>query len=165
MTNTKLSAIVKKYSTHPEFLGIEIVDVNQPGAVDDTLLHLVIVDGSLADVDILLECGANVNAVGDLGNTPLHIAALMCELPCAEALLSHGADLKMVNEFNEMAMDVAEIMDCQSMVALLKKRAIHTLKPITTMTINTPNVDDRIACADLSKERWTEYRDMKKGSY
>src|ERR1700682_4143029 len=35
----KLAAVIQRYLAHPEFLGIEITDLNQPGAVDDALLH------------------------------------------------------------------------------------------------------------------------------
>ena len=34
--NIKLAEVIKKYGRHPEYLGLEITDVNQPGAMDDT---------------------------------------------------------------------------------------------------------------------------------
>ena len=163
ITNSKLARIVQKYATHPEFLGIDILDINQPGAVDDTILHLAIVEGSIEEVNTLLRCGADVNAVGDLGNTPLHIAALMNELICAEILLEHGANLKMSNEFAETAMDIAKIMDCTGIVSLFRKQEAHLLSA-STDSIDVPDVEESIRANALARERWTEYRDLKKSS-
>jgi hypothetical protein len=40
VTKHPLAPVIAKYKDHPEFLGTEITHPNQPGAVDDTLLHL-----------------------------------------------------------------------------------------------------------------------------
>jgi len=99
--NEKLAAIIEKYRSHPEFLGIEISDVNQPGAVDDTLLHLAARTGATEDVETLVACGANINAAGDLGNTPLHQAALTGQKDSVRTLLKLGASAKEKNEFGQ----------------------------------------------------------------
>jgi len=65
-----VNEILLKYKDHPEFLGVELIDVNQRGAVDDTLLHIAARMGEVEDVEILIANGADVNIVGDLGNTP-----------------------------------------------------------------------------------------------
>ena len=88
----KLAAVIKKYQGHPEFLGIDIVDPNQPGAVDDTLLHLTARTGDLEGIEVLIASGAQVNAIGDLGNTPLHQAAMMGKVDSVRKLLQLGAD-------------------------------------------------------------------------
>jgi uncharacterized protein len=72
----KLAAVIEKYRSHPEFLGIEVVDLNQPGAVDNTLLHIAARSGTVDDIRTLVSSGARINIPGDLGNTPLHEAAL-----------------------------------------------------------------------------------------
>jgi hypothetical protein len=51
--NEKLAAVVEKYRSHPEFLGIDILDPNQPGAIDDTLLHLAARTGAVEDIEVL----------------------------------------------------------------------------------------------------------------
>jgi ankyrin repeat protein len=105
--DAKLSAIVDKYRNHPQFLGIEIGDPNQPGAVDDTMLHIAAGRGALDDMEVLMDAGANVNAAGDLGNTPLHDAALLGQTQAALLLLRRGARTDIRNEFGETAADVA----------------------------------------------------------
>jgi ankyrin repeat protein len=105
--DAKLSAVVDKYRNHPQFLGIEIEDPNQPGAVDDTMLHIAAGRGALEDMEVLIEAGANVDALGDLGNTPLHDAALLGQTQAALLLLRRGARTDIRNEFGETAADVA----------------------------------------------------------
>jgi uncharacterized protein len=79
--------VFQKYNSHPEFLGLELVDPNQPGAVDDTLLHLTARLGALDDIKTLVAAGADVNIIGDLGNTPLHGAAMSRKAEAVKLLL------------------------------------------------------------------------------
>lgn len=55
----KLIDVLQKYKDHPEFLGIDLIDANQPGAVDDTSLHIASRMGELEDVEVFLANGAN----------------------------------------------------------------------------------------------------------
>lgn len=118
--NNKLSEIIKKYAGHPEFLGLEITDPNQPGAMDDTLLHIAARKGELEDVKILVECGAKVNVIGDIGNTPLHGASAKGLREVVEFLLANGADPSIKNEFGETAADWAKTENHDDVVRLLK---------------------------------------------
>jgi uncharacterized protein len=117
----KLAAVIKKYEGHPEFLGIDIVDPNQPGAVDDTLLHLTARTGDLESIEVLIASGAQVNAVGDLGNTPLHQAAMMGKADSARKLLQLGADPSLRNKFDQTALEVAELGGHHEIAEILKK--------------------------------------------
>jgi uncharacterized protein len=116
-----LVAIAKKYAKHPEFLGIDIDDINQPGAVDDTLLHIVARTGAIDDLKTLIAEGASVNPIGDLGNTPLHQAAMNGQITTAEYLLLKLANPRIRNEFDETAFDVATQGGHKELAALIKK--------------------------------------------
>ena len=116
----KLAEVIKKYRHYPNFLGIKITDVNQPGSLDDTMLHIAAWKGELPDVAVLIDCGANVNAIGDIGNTPLHGAAAKGHLAVAEVLLKNGADMSIKNEFEETAVDWARNAKRDDMVKLLR---------------------------------------------
>jgi ankyrin repeat protein len=120
INSVKLAEVIKKYRLYPNFLGIEIVDVNQPGSIDDTMLHIAAWKGELLDVEVLIACGANVNAIGDIGNTPLHGAAGKGHLAVAKVLLNNGADRTIKNEFGETATDWALNAKHDDMVRLLK---------------------------------------------
>ena len=116
----KLSAVVDKYRNHPEFLGMEIEDVNQPGAVDDTILHIAARMGSVEDMRVLIDYGANVNAVGDLGYTPLHQAAMRGHVKAVRLLLKAGARRDIRNEFVETPADVARQASYAEIVSTLE---------------------------------------------
>ena len=126
MKNEKFAAIVRKYGSHPEFLGIEIGEPNQKGAVDDTLLHLAARTGAIEDIDVLVSCGANINAIGDLGNTPLHQAALCGQLDSAKTLVRLGAQLAIKNEFGQTAVDVATLGEHHAVADFLKSQFGNT---------------------------------------
>jgi ankyrin repeat protein len=122
MLKNKLRAVLAKYRGHPEFLGIEILDVSQRGGVDDTLLHIAARTGAVDDMEVLVACGAHVNATGDLGNTPLHQAAMRAQVESVKKLLQLGADLDRKNEFGETALDVANLGEHHEVALILKSR-------------------------------------------
>ena len=105
---TKLTDVLDKYRTHPDFLGLDLVSADQRGAVDDTPLHIAARKGAVEDIVVLVEHGATVNLGGDLGNTPLHYAALTGMAKAAKQLLELGADPTAENEFGESPVVVAE---------------------------------------------------------
>jgi ankyrin repeat protein len=117
----KLAAVIKKYQGHPEFLGIDIVDPNEPGAVDDTLLHLTARTGDLKGIEVLIASGAEVNSIGDLGNTPLHQAAMMGKVDSVRKLLQLGADPSLRNKFDQTAEEVAKLGGHHEIAEILKE--------------------------------------------
>jgi len=122
MLKDKLNAVLAKYRGHPEFLGIDIHDPNQPGAVDDTLLHLAARMGAVEDIEVLVACGGQINVRGDLGNTPLHRAAMSGQLESVKKLLELGADPGCKNEFGQTALDVASLGEHDEVAHILKSR-------------------------------------------
>jgi len=104
-----LAAVIAKYRMYPQFLGIEIADVNQPGAMNDTMLHFAAESGAIEDIEVLVDSGAEVNAIGDIGNTPLHGAALTGKVAATKRLLELGADRTLKNELGQRAVDIADI--------------------------------------------------------
>lgn len=119
MNSTKFDALAQKYSTHPEFLGVKITDPNQPGAVDDTLLHIAARTGALEEIDVLVSVGARVDVIGDLGNTPLHEASMSGQVASVKKLLTYGADPTLKNEFGQTALQVAVLGGCTDVIAVL----------------------------------------------
>jgi uncharacterized protein len=105
----KLAAAIEKYRSHPEFLGIEVIDPNQPGALDNTLLHIAARTGTVDDIRTLVSSGTRINTPGDLGNTLLHEAALRGRLDSITELLQLGADPNLRNEFGQTPLEVAEL--------------------------------------------------------
>ena len=107
MNKSKIRSLIDRYKEHAEFLGMNLLDVNQPGSVDDTMLHIAARKGDVEDVYFLISIGANINAIGDLGNTPLHQAAMRGTLSSVKVLLELNANPSIKNEFGQTAADVA----------------------------------------------------------
>ena len=115
-----LTVVLEKYRYHPQFLGIDVVDPNQAGALDDTLLHIAARTGAVEDIDVLVAFGAQVNARGDLGNTPLHEAAMRGQAASIATLLRLGADPNLRNEFEQTAAEVAKLGGHVAIVGMLE---------------------------------------------
>ena len=116
----KLAKLYKKYSGHPEFLGTEIVDPNQCGSLDSTLLHIAAEKGAIEDIQILIASGAKVDAAGDMGNTPLHAAAMMGRIESVKLLLQYGSNPNLTNELGQTPLVVAELGKKKAIVNLIK---------------------------------------------
>ena len=125
MSVKTLHDVLDKYRTHPEFLGIELTDANQAGAVDDTPLHIASRNGELEDIEILVAHGADVNASGDLGNSPLHQAAMAGQASAVKKLLELGANTTLENEFSQTALTVAQLGNHNEVVELLKQQSMQ----------------------------------------
>ena len=114
-----LTALIERYQRYPQFLGIEISEVNQRAAMNDTMPHFAAESGATGDIEVLVASGADVNTIGDIGNTPLHSAAMMGKFPAAKRLLELGADPTIKNELGQKALDVAEIGGHERLAELL----------------------------------------------
>jgi ankyrin repeat protein len=118
----KLISTINKYRTCPEFMTIDVVDVNQRGNFGDSLLHVAAGRQAIDDIEVLIASGARVNAQGDLGNTPLHQAASRGLVESVRKLLQLGADRGIKNEDGQTALDLAELMGRDDVVKMLKKK-------------------------------------------
>lgn len=103
----------------PDFMGIDLVDVNQHGRFGDTPLGIASVRGIIEEVEALLAGGADVDVAGELGNTPLHNAAGQGHDVVVRMLLKAGADPGIKNEDGKTARDVAILMKNDAVVAAL----------------------------------------------
>jgi len=63
-TDERLGALFAKVSHLPEFLGIEMSDINTCGHTGDNALHVVAQWGDLASAKLLIERGIDVNKPG-----------------------------------------------------------------------------------------------------
>jgi ankyrin repeat protein len=122
IVRTELAELFRKYRRSPEFMFVELNDVNQKGMTGDTLLHSAVVNGSVEDVKLLISCGASVDARGDLGSTPLHYAASRGMTEIVRILLESGANVSITNEFGQTALNLAELKKQYEIIKLLKSK-------------------------------------------
>ena len=118
--NHKLTSSIDKYRTCPEFITINITDVNQRGNFGDSLLHVAAGGQALEDMALFVSFGANVNAKGDLGNTSLHQSASRGLVKSVRKLLELGADKSITNEDGQTAFDLAKLMDRKEVIKILQ---------------------------------------------
>lgn len=105
----EIDELLEWYRNHPEFLGIQLVDPNQRGAMGDGPLHIAARAKPAADVQALIDAGADVNLPGDMGNTPLHYAAMSGRIDVVELLINAGAMIAATNELGQTALRVAQL--------------------------------------------------------
>jgi ankyrin repeat protein len=155
--NIKLRALIERYANHVEFVGLDLQDINQPGAFDDTLLHISAFAGQTEDLVTLLECGAKINLRGDLGNTALHFSVLGRQAACMRILIERGADVSIQNEFGETAVDIAKILGYSE----LDEFFLRIQKSLS----GTVEVDAKRQTAEHvagTKRRWEDFREIQR---
>lgn len=104
----ELQKVFEKYSTHVEYIGAPIEDVNTQSILGDNLLHTSARKGDIESMKILIEAGIDVNHKGDMNYTPLHYAAGWGGVEAVQLLLEHGADKNALNDFKKNPKQTAE---------------------------------------------------------
>ena len=102
-----LAQIFEEYSELPEFIGMELQSVNQPGHSGDSMLQVAIFRKNLEEVECLLAAGADPNWRGEYGYTPLHNAASFDLPEIVERLLKAGARVDVANDDGLKPIDLA----------------------------------------------------------
>jgi uncharacterized protein len=105
----------------PAFCGIDLTDVNQVGLFGERPLGVAAVGGNLAEIQALVEGGAEINAPGELGNTALHEAVSQGHVAAVKLLLGYGADTGLRNEFGDTPLDLAKAKGREDLITLLRE--------------------------------------------
>ena len=109
--NKKIKKIIDLYKIVPDFFGCTLTDVNTRNQFSDQLIHIVSVSGNVDDIQVLLECGADINSKGEGGFTPLHYAAEQNKFELISFLLNNGASMCLVNDDNLSPLELADMLD------------------------------------------------------
>ena len=108
MTNEResLGNILETMQELPEFIGIQLQEVNQEGGFGNRPLHIAISWKRADAVAILLDAGADVNARGERGETALHRAVLWDLDHIVTLLLQRGASPEIADEQGATTLEV-----------------------------------------------------------
>lgn len=115
-----VNEILARYSLHPEFLGINLTDINQVGSSGDAILHIAVRRDATNIISTVLQCGADINMHGDIENTPLHFAAMAGRTEVVQLLIDKGANRKLLNIFGETPLQVAQNGGFDDIVKILR---------------------------------------------
>ncbi len=118
----RASEVLQRYMEErlPEFLDVELTNVDQRGHSGSTPLHLASWRGNFEEVEALLAAGASVNSEGNnTGDRPLHEAAREGHLSVVRRLLEAGASTEVLNDFEQRPKDLAVLLEHHDVVAAI----------------------------------------------
>jgi ankyrin repeat protein len=94
--------------------------VNQLGHGQNLPIHVAVQAGLMADVELLINEGADIDAPGEMRLTPLHYAAMEGRDEIIKLLLKKGANRYARDMDGPSAADWARNLDRISVLSLLK---------------------------------------------
>ena len=115
-----LSDVLADYATLPEYQGQPGPGVNSRSAFGGYPIHVAAVRGSVEELSLLLEAGADIDQPGEHGFTPLHEAALCGHNAAVRFLLEKGASREICNDDGETALQLARLMQESEIAVLLQ---------------------------------------------
>ncbi len=116
---TRLLAILKEYSTHPQYSGLELTDINTVSLFGDFPINIAAILGRVDDIETLLNFGADINSKGEHGYTPLHYAVEQGHLNVVKFLLENGANKDITNDDGDTALVLSLLLEEEEIMALL----------------------------------------------
>lgn len=143
--------LLRKYARHAEFIGEELLHIQQPGCFGSQLIHLASFSNQCGDVNDLLTLGADIDVQGDLGLSALHYAVLGEAVEAIQLLLEKGASKEIENEFRETPEQMARVLGYQQIEKLLRASELST----------SYSFDG----ASTAKDRWLEFKSIQHGNF
>lgn len=114
-----IEELLAEYNRLPEYVGMHLVNVNQVGLFGDMPINVAATRGSVVEMEVLLNSGADLNSNGEHGYTPLHNAVEQGMVLAVKWLLEKGADKAALNHAGETPKDLALILGEVELVQLL----------------------------------------------
>jgi len=112
-------------------------------------------DGSITEIQSLLDRHADIHAHGAAGATPLHLASFFGHHQCVELLLDRHADIDALNGGNETPLHYASSNGRHQCIALLLDRHadIHARNEDDDAAIHFASSNGRHQCIELLLDR------------
>lgn len=123
MSAREMADLLDRMRDLPEFVELNLADVNQAGNFGNTPLHVAATWGDVDAIKLLIEHGARIDAEGEDGLTPLHSAAVQGNAQAVGVLLDHGANAAAAEVHGHTALELAIALGHSEVASLLKARA------------------------------------------
>jgi ankyrin repeat protein len=117
MTLTELFA---DYQSLPEYSGKVLDEVNCVSLFGDKPINIAATRGSLEELALLVNYGADVNDPGEHGYRPLHNAVEQGKVAAVQWLLMRGADKNLKNTQGDTPLDLALMLDEADIADILR---------------------------------------------
>lgn len=119
MKKDDLQKLLLDYQNLPEYMDRVLFDVNQISAFGDRPIHIAAVRGSIDELNILYENGADLNAKGEYNYTPLLFATEQGHIEAVKWLLKKGVDITATDNKDCTALDIARLLENEELIKIL----------------------------------------------
>lgn len=105
-----IDELLQEYQRLPEYTGLVLSDVNQKSLFNNYPMHIAALRGSIEEMGLLLEHGADVNAVGEHGYLPIHDAVEQDKVEAILWLIKNGASINAKNDAGVAPKELAKML-------------------------------------------------------
>ncbi|RUL79922.1 ankyrin repeat domain-containing protein [Dyella choica] len=117
-----IDELLAEYQTLPEYSGLVLNDVNKKSLFNDYPINIAATRGSIDEMGLLLNNGADINAVGEHGYLPIHDAVEQDKFEAILWLINNGANVNAKNDDGITPMELAIILGHKNSINALDKK-------------------------------------------
>ncbi|MBI3563201.1 MAG: ankyrin repeat domain-containing protein [Gammaproteobacteria bacterium] len=121
--NETVESILTRYSELPEFVGLDLKNINLCGNFGNTPMHVAVMRGEMSEIVALVDSGADLNIKGEYGYTPLHEAVEQNRTDLVKFLLERGASVLIKNTDGLTPFEMAEKLQYDEIVKAFGQHA------------------------------------------
>lgn len=114
-----IDELLAEYQALPEYTGLVLRDVNQRSLFNNYPMHIAALRGSIEEMSVLLDHGADINAVGEHGYLPIHDAVEQDKVEAIFWLVKNGAYANAKNDDGVTPKELAKILGHMNCVGAL----------------------------------------------
>lgn len=119
-----IDELFEDYRRLPEYSGLVLSDVNQKSLFNDYPINIAATRGSIEELSLLLDHGADINASGEHGYLPIHNAVEQNKVDAIFWLIKNGALIDAKNDDGLTSKELAKALGQKNAMDILDKFAV-----------------------------------------